>query len=87
MVLFEQRLKQDHGIEELKVHQKRQKELARREKQAAKKGKQVHPFVKLELRWHQQTFQFIRTLRNFILGQKSLREALPRFQIMMVEYL
>lgn len=87
MVLFEQRLKQDHGIEELKVHQKRQKELTRREKQAAQQGKQVHPLVKLKLRWHQQSYQFIRTLRNFILGQKSLREALPRFQIMMAEYL
>ena len=87
LVLFEQRLKQEHGIEEHKVYDKRHKELARREQQAAKHGKQVHPLVRLKLRWHQQSCQFIRTLRNFILGQKSLGEALPRFKLMMAEYL
>jgi hypothetical protein len=87
LVIFRDYLKQEHGLEDEKLKQKRTKHLQAREQQARAKGRQVHP-----LHWKmpsvvQLSLQYIRTLRNHILTKTPLADSLGRLDRTLKAYL
>lgn len=87
LVLFRDFMDQVHGAKEEKLGDKRRAYLQRRQAQAEEKGRRIHP-----LHWQmpmivQLSVQFIRSLRNLIARNVSLRDALPRIRTMLVAYL
>lgn len=87
LVLFRDFLDQLHGVKDDKLESNRRAYLQRRQTQARKNGRQLHP-----LHWKmpmivQLSVQYIRSLRNLIARSASLREALPQIRAMLVAYL
>ena len=87
LVLFRNYLHSQHGMEELKLIQKREAWLKERERIAREKGGQVHPLHYKTPPVIQLSAQFIRALRNQIIRQTSLADALGRFDAILRAYL
>jgi len=87
LVLFRGLLERDFGIREEKLEQRRTKHLEQRARIARRHGRQLQPLHLRMPRIVQLSLQFIRTLRNQILRQLSLKAALPRIHAMLLTYL
>ena len=87
LVLFRNYLHSEHGMDELKLIKKRQAWLKEREQAARAKGGQVHPLHYKMPPVVQLSLQFIRALRNQIIRELSLAEALGRLDAMLRAYL
>jgi hypothetical protein len=80
-------LEQVHGISDQKVEQKYAKELGRREENARRKGREVHPLHRLMSRMPKMSAQYIRTIRNHLSVQISILALLPAFTETLSGYL
>lgn len=87
LVLFRGLLQEEFGIREQKLEQKHHKHLEQREKLARTNGRRLHPLHRQMPAVVQLSLQFIRTLRNQILGKVFLKEALPQIRAMLEAYL
>ena len=87
LVLFLEKLRDDHGLTEQKVIQKRQLELAKRAVWAERKGHQLPPLLMQMPQPPQLTLQFIRCVRNLIATKVSYIQSIPRFRLMLFAYL
>lgn len=87
LVLIRDKLRRDHGIQELKVVQKRETDMERRREVAANCGRVVAHFQEKLPPIVQLTVQFIRTLRNGILGKMRWLAAVAHLRISMEKYL
>ena len=87
ILLLTETLKDDFGIEPLKLYKKREKSLAEREFQAEKNGRMVNPLLKMIRIPSQISCQLIRCLRNGMASCKRFFEHLPDFRRVMECYL
>ena len=87
LVLIRDKLAREHGIQELKVVQKRETALERRHEMAASCGRVVAHFQEKLPPIVQLTVQFIRTLRNGILGKLRWLAAVAHLRTSMEKYL
>lgn len=87
LVLTRDVLAREHGIEELKIVKKRELALEHRREVAANRGLAVAQFQEQLPVIVQLTVQFIRTLRNGVLGKMRWRTALPLLRNAMESYL
>ena len=87
LVLIRDKLRLDHGIQELKVVQKREMAMERRHEVAANGGRVVAHFQESLPPIVQLTVQSIRTLRNGILGKMRWLAAVAHPRRSMEKYL
>ena len=87
LVLLREELRNVYAIREVKVEDKKDKELDRRKKRAGDAGRFVATFHRLLPAIVQLTAQFLRTLRNSILTQMRWATALAHFRRTMESYL
>jgi len=87
LVLVREKLAREHGIQELKVVQKRETAMERRREVAADCGRVVAHFQDKLPPIVQLTVQFIRTLRNGILGKMRWLAAVGHLRRSMESYL
>ena len=87
LVLARDLLDQQFGIREVKVEKKRTQALSRRREVAAKTGRKVAAFQRKLPAVVQLTVQFIRTLRNGIVGKMPWLTALAHLRRSMESYL
>lgn len=87
ILLLSETLKEGFGIEPLKLYQKREKALERREMTAKRNGGFVNPLIKLIKIPSQISCQLIRCLRNGIASCRRFYEHLPDFRRVMECYL
>lgn len=87
LLLFRETLGREHGMKEEKVERKHAEQLREREEKAAAAGRHVAPTQKLLPSIIQLTAQFVRAVRNGILGQMTLRDVLGSLRMAMFAYL
>ena len=75
-LLFRETLGREHGMTEEKVERKHSEQLREREEKAAGSGRHVAPAQKLLPAALQLTAQFVRAVRNGILGQLRVKDVL-----------
>ena len=87
LLLFRETLGREHGMKEEKVERKHAEQLREREEKAAASGRHVAPAQSLLPAVIQLTAQFVRAVRNGILGQLALRDVLGSLRMAMFAYL
>ena len=87
LLLFRETLGREHGMKEEKVERKHAEQLREREEKAAASGRHVAPAQRLLPAVIQLTAQFVRAVRNGILGQLRLTDVLGSVRMAMSAYL
>jgi len=87
ILLLAEKLKNDHGIEPIKLHKKRKKALEIRERQAKARGGYLNPLHWMIRLPSQVSLQFIRSLRHGIAACKLFSEHLLNFRRVMESYI
>ena len=87
LVIFREKLRRDHGIQEVKIERKRQKAIEVRREAAVKVGRLLPSFHDLVPTVIQLSAQYIRVLRNGILTSRRWLDSLRSFRRAMEIYL
>lgn len=87
LLLFKDFLKEEFGIEPIKLYRKRHASLRKRQEKAEKRGGFINPMLWLITIPSQISCQFIRSLRNAIDLRRHLYEHLPDFKRLSESYL
>jgi hypothetical protein len=80
-------INEEEDIQDTKVIKKYEKNLEKRDEKAKKRGRTLHPFVRLKNRMHRLSSQFIRVIHFSFWQAKRLSELIPLFRQRMEAYL